>query len=331
MTEDKRNIPMRYADAAMYQSEPMPTENGGVVPQVTLLHMTADPLGAMAAANMMYGGVVVRKLSDVPDHERIKVMEDMAKTRLTAPLEFVDLHFMVEGVTRAFTHQMVRQRTAVYAQESMRFSVVEGQRWKERCALPPSIANVDDPTRDEIWYAALAQAQSHYEALIEQGVPAEDARGIMPHAMTTRLHYKTNLRNLVDHVGNRLCTQAQFEWRKVAIGFADAIRGYGKADNEAHTPAYVYDDQRWQYEAIANSWMFSPVCYHTGKCEFNSSKDRFCAIRKKVEDFHAHGVPSSYWDARDYEDGDLILPDGTKLDGIFPAEWLMDHTAARDI
>jgi thymidylate synthase ThyX len=42
---------------------------------------------------------------------------------LKAPLEAIDFHFMVEGVTRAHTHQEVRQRTAVFAQESMRFAV----------------------------------------------------------------------------------------------------------------------------------------------------------------------------------------------------------------
>lgn len=300
----------RYADAAMFRSEEMPTEGGRVVPKVTLLSMTPDPLGAAAAANMMYRGIVVRNLKDVPDEERRKVLDDMAKTRLTAPLEFIDLHFIIEGVTRAFTHQMVRQRTAVYAQESMRFSVVEGQSWLDRCAVPPSIQ--DNPGLKLRWATAMNDLQAQYQIMIDAGVPAEDARGLMPHAMTTRLHYKTNLRNLVDHVGNRLCTQAQFEWRSVAMQFAEEIRNYGE-----------HRQHRWSYEAIANSWMFAPVCYHTGKCEFMASADRFCAIRDRVQAFHENGVPPDQWDARN-----AAQVKGVRT--IFPAEWLADPTAARD-
>lgn len=307
-----------YADAAMFRAEPMGWHQG---PKVHLLHMTADPLGAAAAANMMYRGIVVRNLVDVPDDERHKVMDDMSKTRLTAPLEFIDLHFMVEGVTRAFTHQMVRQRTAVYAQESLRFGVKEGEPWGRICAKPPSI---DDAAATIVWEQALNNIQDEYQRLITWGIPAEDARGLMPHAMTTRLHYKTNLRNLVDHVGNRLCTQAQFEWRQVAMGFADAIRNYRLPGRQ-----YEFETKEWQYEAIANSWMFSPVCYQTGKCEFMASADRFCSIRDRVEAFHQIGVKPEWWDARmqmqEAQDARQGVP------GIFPAEWLVDATSAREV
>jgi flavin-dependent thymidylate synthase len=315
MTQEIR----KYSDEAMFLSEQMPVGDKGVEPRVTLLSMTPDPLGAAAAPNMMYRGIVVRSLKDVPDEERRKVLSDMAKTRLTAPLEFIDLHFMVEGVTRAFTHQMVRQRTAVYAQESMRFSVVEGQEWRDRAAMPPDLTE----RQRIIWAQTMNTMQDAYKDLIDDGVPAEDARGLMPHAMTTRLHYKTNLRNLVDHVGNRLCTQAQFEWRKVAMGFADAIRNY----QPNMVSEFVLEDMQWQYEAIANSWMFSPVCYHTGKCEFMASADRFCAIRDRVETFHQIGVRPEWWDARLSDRDAELMRRG--VPGIFPGEWLIDPTAAR--
>lgn len=325
----KRNIPMRYADAAMFKAEPMPTEDGRVVPRVTLLHMTADPLGAMAAPNMMYRGIVVRSLSDVPDEERRKVLTDMAKTRLTAPLEFVDLHFLIEGVDRAFTHQMVRQRTAVYAQESLRFGVKEGQPWKEVCSVPPSVES--NTYRQQVWDHVMETVRSYYQDLIDDGVPAEDARGLMPHAMTTRLHYKTNLRNLVDHAGNRLCTQAQFVWRDVFFKMVEAIRNYRPQFTNDHEQQDEDHTMSWQYGAIADSWMFAPVCYHTGKCEFMASADRFCAIRERVELFHSRGVRPEHWDARNLPDGKFYCEeDGAELPGIFPGEWMADPAAARE-
>ena len=84
-------------------------------------------------------------------------------------------------------------------------------------------------------------------SLIANGVPAEEARGLLPHDTLTRLNYKTNLRNLLDHLGNRLCTQAQFEWRLVGAGIRKAIMEYNQ-----HT------DQAWQWRHIAMSGVSSP-------------------------------------------------------------------------
>jgi thymidylate synthase ThyX len=66
---------------------------------------------------------VIRDLAEITDDERRHYFDECFKTTLKAPLEFIDFHLMVEGVTRAHTHQEVRQRTAVFAQESMRFAV----------------------------------------------------------------------------------------------------------------------------------------------------------------------------------------------------------------
>jgi thymidylate synthase ThyX len=204
----------------------------------------------------------------------------------------------------------------VYAQESMRFAVVDQDDWTDRCAQPPSI---DTPYREGLWDAAIGHAQASYVALIEDGVPAEDARGLMPHSMTTRINYITDLRNMTEHAGNRLCTQAQFEWRTVFTQIVETIRQYNP-DGSA-----FFADDHWQFEAIADSWMFRPVCYHTGKCEFMASADRFCSIRERVQEFHGKGVGPEHWDARDH----LSELNRKGVRGIFPAEWLVDSTAAR--
>ncbi len=130
---------VRWADRAMFKAEPIP--EGG--PKVWLLWCTPDPLGAIAAACKMYKGEVVRDLSTVTDAERLEYFEQVQKTKLKAPFEFVKFHFLIEGVTRAFTHQMVRQRTAVYAQESLRFAVVGGEDTPLPVGLPPSLSGTD--------------------------------------------------------------------------------------------------------------------------------------------------------------------------------------------
>lgn len=303
---------MTWADGAMYRSEAMP-KDAIVGPKVHLLSMTPDPLGVIAAGSMMYEGKVVRDLSDVTDKERQHYFDQITKTHLKAPFELVDFHFMIEGVTRSFTHQMVRQRTAVFMQESLRFAVKENL--DEETPLPPSLAGLkDDDPKVKVWRRAINNAQDNYEALVGAGVPAEDARGLLPHQTTTRLHYKTNLRNLQDHAGNRLCTQAQFEWRAVWLQIVDAIANHWAPFNDA-----------WQQQVLAN--LFRPVCYLTGKCEFKASFDRSCSIRDRVDANHAAGRDSSKWDEHEITE----RADGSRVEllPILPAEWLMDHTAAR--
>jgi flavin-dependent thymidylate synthase len=249
---------------------------------VTLISMTSNPLRVMAAASELYAGRIVRSPGDISRTKAEEWLRDMTKTALQAPLEFIDLHFLLEGVTRAFTHQLVRQRTGVYVQESQRFAVKDNAALE--VAMPPSIAklNDDDPRRVS-WNLAVERIASTYEGLVSTGVPAEDARGLLPTNITTRVHYKTNLRNLCEHAGMRLCTQAQYEWKQVWEGFVGAILSY-----KACPPS-----DRWQLNAIVS--LFKPVCFRTGKCEFMADTDRWCGIRERVEAHHTAGDPPDTW------------------------------------
>jgi flavin-dependent thymidylate synthase len=289
----------RWADPAMFEAEPMPSCD----PKVILISATPDPLGAIAAACKMYKGEVCRGLDEITDEEREHFFKEVQKTHLTAPLEFVDLHFMIEGVTRAFTHQLVRQRTAVYVQESLRFAVKEG--FAAETPLPPSLVDAaEDDAALVLWRETIGTLETRYERLINMGIPAEDARGILPHQLTTRVHYKTNLRNLAEHAGNRLCTQAQFEWREVFAEIVKAIRYYcPPVAVDRVTGLAEGSSQAWMFERIATSDLFRPVCYAKGKCPFNAEFDRGCTIRPRVEE--------------------------GKFDEIDPREWMFDPTAAR--
>lgn len=322
----------KWADEQQFVAAPMQanrTDEGMIVPKVTLLWMTPDPLGANAAMGRMYKGIPTYSMTDITDEERAQFFTDSLATHLKAPLESIKFHFFIEGVTRSFTHQMVRQRTAVYAQESLRFAVKE--ELGEEVSLPPSIAALPSkhPTRQK-WDEAVSNISDVYNFLVANGIPAEDARGLMPHAVTTRLNYITDLRNLAEHAGNRLCTQAQFEWRMVFLGIVDAIRKYtpdfswckGYAPIESVTSAWD-QEFRWQQQMIADSALFRPICYQLGRCPFKASFDRACTIRERV-DFNAkNGIPSSEWH-KENTDGMMYV-----TSPIDHREWLLDPAAAR--
>ena len=344
----------KWADEHQYDAEPQPgaTEHNGVMPSVHLLHMQDDPLGVLAAQNGIYVGKVFRSLAEVTDDDRKQALEDMMKTTLQSPLEAIKMHWVIEGVDRAFTHQMVRQRTANFGQESLRFSVVGAL--LDATTLPPQLHGTErshdvetqgetvsfadminsheftfasqDERNRAIWDWTIVNIDYAYHYLSEHGLAAEEARGLLPHATATRLHWQTDLRALMKVMGERLCTQAQFHWRTVAALVQNAVRNY--------TPDFSYMEEssvyaaglevrdmwetanRWQFDLLADSGIFRPVCYQTGHCMFQASADRGCTIRERVELFASEGRPSELW--------------GQGPKAIHMNEWLLNPAAARN-
>lgn len=322
----------KWADKAMFEAAPIDAESG---PQVKLLSCNSDPLGTIAAAAKMYAGEYVEGLAAITDEERRHYLEDVRKSALAAPLEFVNFHFHISGVTRGFTHQMVRQRTATYTQESTRFAV----KTSVPVGLPPSLDGtlpwreyVSQQTSEfgiveEDWiFRHASQAQrwrrewdatvniisDSYNALVNYGMPAEDARGLLPTNLLTRINYNTSLRGLLEHSGVRLCTQAQYEWRLVWTKIKEAIREYGQ--NE------VAQSAAWQFDALAD--IFKPICYQRGSCQFLSDVDRHCTIRDRVQRFAQLGIPSVDWDHEH-------IGNSLRIDSIQSEEWMLDPASAR--
>jgi flavin-dependent thymidylate synthase len=285
-----------YVDRAMFGDEPV-EEKALAHPKVYLLSATPDPLGACAAYSMMYEGRVVRDLSEITDDERRHYFDETFKTALKTPLEAIDLHFMVEGMTRATWDQMRTQRTASFAGESLRFAVKDT--FAESVRPGPSVENKKG-NRD-IWAKALVGLEEAYHALIANGVPAEDARGLLPMNILVRGHWKSNLRNLEAEIGKRLCTQAQFEWRMLHADLRRSIREYQQT-MRVNGGTSILRANDWQWAYIAESPMFVPICFQKGACMFKASMDRGCTIRSRV--------------------------DAGQFDQIKTEEWLMDPTAA---
>lgn len=296
----------RWADTHQYRSESMRSNHV----EVDLLNVTPDPLGTVAATCGIYEGKVYRSLSDISDSQRMESFEAMMNTELRGPLETVQFNFLIEGVDRAFTHQMVRERQAFFAQESLRFAVKEDF-WDE-VELPPSLKSLpDDHPRVRIYKDQLKRAGLAYQALVNDGMPAEEARKLLPHAVTTRLHWCTSLRSLIHVAGLRTCTQAEFSWRIVMAKIAVALRNYSRGHRD-----------EWQFRFIADQ--IRPVCYQQNKCGFMAQFDRDCSIRDRVNTNAAIGRPSSEWSAPLTDDaGNVEVP------AIHDWEWATDPAAAR--
>lgn len=131
--------------------------------------------------------------------------------------EFVDYTFEISGVSRAFTHQLVRTRAGHYAQESQRTVDVRAQG-----VLRPEAA-LEEAGVPGVWSEAERHMMQAYAQMIDAGVPVQDARGILPTNITTSITAKFDLRTLSAMAGVRLCVRTQGEYQDVFRAMRAAV------------------------------------------------------------------------------------------------------------
>lgn len=140
----------------------------------------------------------------------------MANT-IPSSWEFVDYVFLVEGVSRAYTHQQVRTRSASYAQQSMRVLNMEDFDYVF------TAHNQSDPAAMAAIDLCLDRIKTTYRRLIELGQPEEDARGVLPTNIATNIVCKFNLRTFVELSRSRLGGRTQAEYQAVVTAMVDEV------------------------------------------------------------------------------------------------------------
>ena len=188
---------------------------------VTLLYHTPEPERAVAtAARLCYAPVGGRELMESLTDEKIrKVLTTIMASGHFSTLEHASYTFAVEGVSRALTHQLVRHRLASYNQQSQRYV-----KFKEE---PPIVrpASVDsNPEAAQAFDEAIEACWQAYDKLVQAGVPAEDARYILPNACETKIVVTMNIRELMHFFSNRCCNRAQWEIREMAWKMLELVR-----------------------------------------------------------------------------------------------------------
>jgi hypothetical protein len=138
--------------------------------------------------------------------DKLAHLQYMAAT-VPSSWEFCDFMFLIEGVTRAFTHQFVRTRTLSFAQQAMQvLRVDQGNGWDY--LVGPTIA-VNEQAR-ELYGEAMSMVGKTYTALADTpGVHTEDARGVLPTNILTNIVAKGNLRVWADLLRKRASPRNQ--------------------------------------------------------------------------------------------------------------------------
>lgn len=179
---------------------------------VELLSHTPDCEKIVAsAAKLCYSSSEIKGIMEGLDEEKIKkFLDKLMSMGHESPIEHVSFTFGIEGISRALSHQLVRHRIASYSQKSQRY-VKEGQ---FEYIVPPTIA--ENEKDKNIYEDFMKHSQETYDYLISRGVPAEDARFVLPNACETKIVCTMNARTLMNFFHHRCCERAQWEIRELA-------------------------------------------------------------------------------------------------------------------
>ena len=172
-------------------------------PTVKLISMTpmAVELLIYTKSSRLDAGTTMDEIFSWPESKKMEHIDYMMKT-IKGSFEFVDYVFEIKGVSRAFTHQLVRTRTASFQQQSQR-------------TVNASSFDFLETTDHEAYKDACENSLINYAIMVDDGVPVQDARGVLPTAIHTEIMMKANLRTLHDMAKLRLCKRTQGEYQDV--------------------------------------------------------------------------------------------------------------------
>jgi thymidylate synthase (FAD) len=187
--------------------------------QVNLLDHSHDPIRSLYIAfRTAYSTLPPAEIAERIESERVTrdQMLDFVEKRLetghASPLEQVWFEFAISGVTRAFSHQFVRHRIGIsFEQQSQRYVAFKKGEFPH--TVPETVRKAGFADKMEEAFTGLGRL---YQEMLDAGVPAEDARFLIPNAAHTNFKITVNLQALLHICDLRLCTRTQWEFRKVA-------------------------------------------------------------------------------------------------------------------
>jgi thymidylate synthase (FAD) len=160
------------------------------------------PSGIVAAEGEKYFGRSATDGEGGTDADRL--FRHIVKSGHTSTLEHLTFTFAIEGVSRSLLAQLTRHRVGFsFSVQSQRY-VKLGSNDKSGgfdYVVPEKIR--DNPDAMYRFEGLMEEIQKVYDKLRELGVPAEDARAVLPNATATNLTVTANLRALLDFYSKR--------------------------------------------------------------------------------------------------------------------------------
>jgi len=228
---------------------------------VRLLDHTSDPVRSLYIAyRTAYSALTPQTIADRIESDRItrEQMQEFIEKRLetghASPLEHVWFEFAISGVSRAFSHQFVRHHIGIsFEQQSQRY--VAFKKGEFPYTVPETVRRAGLAPKMEEAFDRLGEL---YQEMLDAGVPAEDARFLIPNAANTNFKIVVNFLELLHICDLRLCTRAQWEFRQVASQMRAEV--HRKFPDLAKHIQPKCGDKRWGYcDESIEDWQACPI------------------------------------------------------------------------
>lgn len=190
------------------------------------------------------------------EEKMLKLISRVVSSGHYSTIEHIQISFAISNVSRACTHQLVRHRHMSFSQKSQRYVKEKGQ---FDYIIPPTIEK--DPDLKEKFENFMTEISNKYQEFVEAGIPAEDARFVLPNATSSSMVASLNLREMIHLANLRLCTRAQYEIRQLVKGMCDEL----------------IKSEPWLKDYLV------PKCVRLGFCD----EDKSCGRMPKKEEFLA--------------------------------------------
>jgi thymidylate synthase (FAD) len=168
--------------------------------------------------------------------EADRLFRHIMSSKHTSVNEHVSFTFAIEGVSRALLAQLTRHRVGFsFSVQSQRYvRLGSGDRSggmdyvvPEKVKTNDNLISITDDwshSAEDVFMEAMGKLQSVYDDLRTLGVPAEDARAVLPNAAATNLVMTANLTSLLGFYRKRKPGKgAQHEITQLAIALKDAV------------------------------------------------------------------------------------------------------------
>lgn len=160
------------------------------------------------------------EMDDAVDEELVRYL--IKKGHFSA-IEHASATFLIKGISRACSHQLVRHRMASYTQSSQRY--VDENDFDY--VVPESIKNKTDPGAKMGFEVLMRHINEEYKSLRDYiGIPKEDARFVLPNACTTDILMTANFREWRHIFELRGSKESQWEIREVAIRIFNTLKTF---------------------------------------------------------------------------------------------------------
>jgi thymidylate synthase (FAD) len=188
-------------------------------------------------------------------------LENIKKQGHGSVLEHANYSILIEGVSRSFTHELVRHRAGfAYSQLSQRY-VDEAD---ASFVVPPAI--IGDEALEKAWRSQVTQAQQTYVSLVEslmeryswvadkvhrRKMAREAARGVLPNSTETKIVVTGNARAWRTMLELRSSEGAEMEIRRCAVAILRLL--------QKEAPAFFSDFEIFMAEDRRES---ARISYH---------------------------------------------------------------------